>query len=61
MGVDADTAWFWCKLQLPKLPGSVAGDCEWLLLTPGRWSFWCFLGCFVAKNPLAPTPTQEVV
>ena len=45
-------------LLLRELPGSVAGAYKWLL-TPGRWPFWCFLGCFVAKNPL--TPTQEVL
>ena len=45
-------------LLLRELPGSVAGVYKWLL-TPGRWPFWCFLGCFVAKNPL--TPTQEVL
>jgi hypothetical protein len=45
-------------LSLRVLPGSVAGVYKWLL-TPGRWPFWCFLGCFVAKNPL--TPTQEVL
>jgi hypothetical protein len=42
----------------PELPGSVAGVYKWLL-TPGRWPFWCFWGCFVAKNPL--TSTQEVL
>ena len=45
-------------LLLRELPGSVAGVYKWVL-TPGRWPFWCFLGCFVAKNPL--TPTQEVI
>jgi hypothetical protein len=44
-------------LLLRELPGSVAGVYKWLL-TPERWPFWCFLGRFVAKNPL--TPTQEV-
>jgi hypothetical protein len=31
-----------------ELPGSVAGAYK-RLLGPGRWPFWCFLGCFVAK------------
>jgi hypothetical protein len=44
--------------SLRELPGSVAGVYKWLL-TPGRWPFWCFWGCFVAKNP--STPTQEVL
>jgi hypothetical protein len=44
----------------PEFPGCVdlAGVYTWLL-TPARWPFWCFLGCFVAKNP--STPTQEVL
>jgi hypothetical protein len=33
----------------PELPGSVAGDYKWPL-TPGRWPFWCFSGCFMAKQ-----------
>jgi hypothetical protein len=49
---------FKSTLLLRELPGSVAGVYK-CLLTPGRWPFWCFLGCFVAKNPL--TPTQEML
>jgi hypothetical protein len=45
-------------LLLRELPGSVAGVYKGLL-TPSRWLFWCFWGCFVATNPL--TPTQEVL
>jgi hypothetical protein len=45
-------------ILLRELPGSVAGVYKWLL-GPGGRSFWCFLGCFVAKNPF--TPTQEVL
>jgi hypothetical protein len=45
-------------LMPPELPGSVAGVYKWFL-TPGRWPFWYFWGCFVAKNPL--TPTQEML
>jgi hypothetical protein len=39
-----------CRTELPQ------GVYKWLL-APGRWPFWCFWGCFVAKNP--STPTQE--